>query len=64
MIMVKFKEKDWHVFKGKKSSEPSVGTDLYDSVSETERKKAQKKARKEARKARKKSQEDEKLAPD
>ncbi len=62
--MVKFKEKDWHVFKGKKSSEPSVGTDLSDSISEAERKKAEKKARKEARKARKKAQEDQELAPD
>ncbi len=62
VIMVKFKEKEWHVFQDKKSGKSGVGPDLPDSVSEAERKKAEKKARKEARKARKKKKEEADLA--
>jgi len=62
VIMVKFKEQEWHVFQGEKSSKPGVGPDLPDSISEAERKAAQKKARKEARKARKEKAEAERLA--
>ena len=62
VIMVKFKEKEWHVFQGEKSSGPGMGSDLSDSIPEAERKEAEKKARKEARKARKKKKEEADLA--
>ena len=62
VIMVKFKEKEWHVFQSEKSSGLGMGPDLSDSISEAERKKAEKKARKAARKARKKKAEAERLA--